>query len=78
MRKSEEGTCTHSQTASQWHTDSVLSESVSLSVKRIGLSNSPLAISSSSLHKPLSTTRPESFVLGSRQGSPALFVSAFM
>lgn len=67
----------YSQTASR-HTDSVLSESVSLSVKRIGLSNSPLAISFSSLHKPLSTTRPEPFVLRSRQGSPALFVSAFM
>lgn len=37
-----------------------------------------LAISCSPLHKPLSTTRPESFVQGSRRGSPALFVSAFM
>ncbi len=37
---------THSQTASR-HKDSVLSESMFLCVKRIGLSNSPLAISSS-------------------------------
>lgn len=68
---------THSQTASR-HKDSVLSESVVLCVKRIGLSNGPLAISASPLHKPLSTTRPESFVWRSRRGSPALFVSAFM
>ncbi len=68
---------TYSQTASR-HKDSVLSESMFLCVKRIGLSNGPLAISSSPLHKPLSTSRPESFVKRSRQGSPALFVSAFM
>lgn len=81
MRNSDEGRGTHarmhSQTASP-STDSVLSESASLCAKRIGLSSSPLAISSSPLHKPLSTTRPESFVWRSRRGSPALFVSAFM
>lgn len=81
MRESDEGwgarTRTHSPTASR-HRDSVLTESTSLYVKRIGLSNSPLAISSSPLHKPLSTTMRKSFVQGSRRGSPALFVSAFM
>ncbi|MED6233720.1 hypothetical protein ATANTOWER_015595 [Ataeniobius toweri] len=57
----------HSQTDPR-RTDSVLSESMSLCVKRIGLSSSPLAISSS----------PESFVYRGKQISPALFVLAFM
>lgn len=48
---------TYSQTASL-HKDSVLSESMFLCVKRKGLSNSPLAISYSPLHKPLSSIQP--------------------
>lgn len=62
-REGQGHTCdhTHLRTLPQ-NTDSVLSESLSLCGKRIGLCNGPLAISFTSLNKPLSSTRPVSFV----------------
>lgn len=64
---------TYSQTAS-WHRDSVWSESVFVCEEN----RSFLTISSSPLHKPLSSTGHVPFVPWTNWGSPFLFVSAFM
>lgn len=64
---------THSQTAS-WHRDSVWSESVFVCEENRAF----LTISSSPLHKPLSSTGHVPFVPWTNSGSPSLFVSAFM
>lgn len=68
---------THAHTYSQeasWRRDSVWSESVFVCEEN----RSFLTISSSPLHKPLSSTGHVPFVQRTKWGSPALFVSAFM